>query len=92
MTLVWSLVMSSALFHDEMPALVDHTVEDLEKTFKRCFNKRYCIIYCNVNDVHVCSKFPPDVLHDENVMELLTLCAKRIEHMQVNSIGIVSIV
>ena len=43
MTLVWSLVMSSALFHDEMPALVDHTVEDLEKTFKRCFNKRYCI-------------------------------------------------
>ena len=33
--------------------------------------------------MHMCSKFPPDVLHDENVMELLTLCAKRIEHMQV---------
>ena len=40
----------------------------------------------------MCSKFPPDVLHDENIMELLTLCAKRIEHMQVNSIDIVSIV
>ena len=36
------------------------------------------------------SKFPPDVLHNENIMDLLTLCAKRIEHMQVNSISIAS--
>lgn len=42
--------------------------------------------------VYVYSKFPPDVLHDEGIMELLTLCAKRIEHMQVNRTGIVLIV
>ena len=33
--------------------------------------------------VCVHSKFAPDILHDEGTMDLLTLCAKRIEHMQV---------
>jgi len=31
----------------------------------------------------VYSKFPADILRDENTMNLLTLCAKRIEHLQV---------
>ena len=33
--LVCLLIKFSVLFNDEMPSLVDYTVEDLEKTFKR---------------------------------------------------------
>ena len=31
------------------------------------------------------SKFPPDVLGDEQIMQLLALCGSRIEHIQVHS-------
>ena len=37
----------------------------------------------------VYSKFPPNILNNEDLMNLLTLCAKRIEHMQVDNGGTV---
>ena len=43
-------------------------------------------MYSDTNDGYVCSKFAPDILHDEGIMDLLTLCAKRIEHMQVTAL------
>ena len=33
---------------------------------------------------HLCSKMPPDLLDDNDMMQLLSIAATRLEHMQVS--------
>ena len=42
-----------------------------------------CVCVCVCVCVCMCSKFPLEVLSDEAVMQLLSLSALRMEHMQV---------